>query len=371
MRQTLLFSIFLLAGCPYIPEGKYDDEVRDFDGDGVIAVRFGGDDCQDNNAKIGDCDADGDGFLAKAAGGEDCDDEDASVNPDAKERCNELDDDCDSLIDDDDDEVDGAPIWYADDDQDGYGDADESFQSCSAPPNTIADDRDCDDSDPAIKPGATEFCDDVDRNCDGDLHAGAVDPVNWYADNDADLFGFGPVIATACVGPAGSVTDDTDCDDDAATAFPGAAEIWYDDVDQDCLGGSDYDQDQDGHDAMPAGPDCDDLDADRSPDQDEICDGGIDNNCNGVADNDDPSISALGQWTYYLDADLDGFGATDSATPYCPNTAPAGWVLISGDCNDAIDSVLPGGAEICDTLDNDCDGVVDDGAIGQVLLPGQ
>ena len=366
MRTPLLIAVLFLVGCPYIPEGKYDDEVRDFDGDGVISERFGGEDCRDNDPKIRVCDADGDGFLVVAAGGDDCDDDDPEVNPDAAERCNDIDDDCDNLIDDDDDEVGGAPIWYADDDGDGYGDPAETFQVCTAPPNTIADDRDCDDGNPEIKPGATEFCDDIDRNCDGDLHAGAVDPVDFYADNDGDLYGFGPVIATQCVAPAGAVSENTDCDDEASTAFPGAPEIWYDGIDQDCLGGTDFDQDGDGHDAVPAGPDCDDLDATLSPDAPEICDGGIDNDCDGVADNDDPSVEALGQWIYYLDADGDAVGDDLSATSFCPSTAPAGWVLIGGDCDDSIDSVLPGGVEVCDTLDNDCDGVVDDGAIGQV-----
>jgi large repetitive protein len=366
LRTPLFFMLFTLAACPYIPEAKYNDNVRDADGDGVLGDRFGGDDCRDDDPDIKYCDADGDGFLTVAAGGDDCDDDNPNVHPDAPERCNDIDDDCDNLIDDDDDIVDSAPLWYADDDQDGYGDVEESFQSCVAPPNTVDDNRDCDDGDAEIKPGATEFCDDADRNCDGDSTSGAVDPTDWYDDQDGDGYGAGPVLTTACAGPAGSVEDNTDCDDSADSAFPGAEEIWYDDIDQDCLGGSDHDQDGDGYNAMPGGPDCDDTSIEISPDAEEICDGNIDNDCNGVGDNDDPGVNTDNQWTYYLDSDGDSFGDDATASLYCPNSQPANWVLVGSDCDDTISSVSPVGVEVCDTLDNDCDGQPDNGAIGQV-----
>ena len=52
-----------------------------------------------------------------------------------------------------------------------------------------------------------------------------------------------------------------DCDDTDATIAPGAADPWYDGVDQDCQDDSDYDQDRDGEDALAyGGEDCDDLD---------------------------------------------------------------------------------------------------------------
>ena len=51
------------------------------------------------------------------------------------------------------------------------------------------------------------------------------------------------------------MSDDTDCDDDDETVFPGATETWYDDVDQDCAGDSDFDADMDSFDSADYGGD--------------------------------------------------------------------------------------------------------------------
>ena len=47
----------------------------------------------------------------------------------------------------------------------------------------------------------------------------------------------------------GYTSDDGDCDPVASDVYPGAPETWYDGIDSDCSGGSDYDQDGDGHDS--------------------------------------------------------------------------------------------------------------------------
>lgn len=69
-----------------------------------------------------------------------------------------------------------------------------------------------------------------------------------------------------------------------------------------------------------------------------------------------------GNLTCYYDNDGDGFGTTLLGN-YC--VAPAGSALQSGDCNDNNPQVSPGIAETCNNIDDDCDGVVDNG-----LLPG-
>jgi len=121
-------------------------------------------------------DDDGDGFGDEArpapcaqgvpvAG--DCDDRDAGVHPDAAELCDGMDSDCDGLVDDDDpDLVDGLP-FYADEDGDGWGDADTVVTACAIGDGLALEAGDCDDGDPAVNPGAEDLCDGVDLDCDG------------------------------------------------------------------------------------------------------------------------------------------------------------------------------------------------------------
>ena len=108
-------------------------------------------------------DLDGDGYSANAG---DCDDGDAAIRPGADEVCNERDDDCNGLVDD---EAVDARTWYLDDDGDGYA-GETSELSCLAP---SADWRpaaeDCDDADADVHPHADEICNSgVDEDCDGE-----------------------------------------------------------------------------------------------------------------------------------------------------------------------------------------------------------
>lgn len=94
----------------------------------------------------------------------------------SQEVCNGLDDDCDQLVDDDDDTLDLATrsTWYTDGDGDGFGDPATAVQACAAN-GGLADDTDCDDADPAVHPGAADLCDLVDSDCDGRV-GDALDP---------------------------------------------------------------------------------------------------------------------------------------------------------------------------------------------------
>ena len=193
----------------------------------------------------------------------DCDDGDAAIHPGAAESCDGVDEDCDGDIDE---EAVDALAWYADVDGDGAGDPAARVDACDAPSGTVADDGDCDDSDPTILPGATETCDEVDQDCDGLVDEGATDATTWYVDADSDGYGESTTTTDACEAPTGYVALDGDCDDADATINPGATETWYDGVDSDCDGGSDCDADGDGFDAEACGgDDCDDGDPTTFP----------------------------------------------------------------------------------------------------------
>ena len=60
---------------------------------------------------------------------------------------------------------------------------------------------------------------------------------------------------------------------------------------------------------------------------------------------------------FYADGDGDGFGDADSSVEACD--APTGYVTDATDCDDAEASAYPGADEVCDDVDNDCDGTVD------------
>jgi len=92
---------------------------------------------------------------------------------------------------------------------------------------------DCDETNPAIHPGAADPCNGVDDNCDG-----TVDPATatYYPDADRDGFGDANLPYASCTAPAGYVAAGGDCDDARADTHPGAAEV-CNGRDDDCAGG--------------------------------------------------------------------------------------------------------------------------------------
>ncbi len=360
---------------------------------------------------------------ATAVAGTDCDDGDPNIRPNATETCDGgVDNDCDGLADDADSPLSGTTTWYQDVDNDSYGNNSVTLARCLQPSGYVSRGNDCDDAVAAANPGASEACDGIDNDCDGATDEGLTTNT-WYRDNDEDTYGSassGASIAQ-CSDPSASgacsdsntaticyVTNNSDCNDAAPLINPAAQEV-CDSVDNDCDGTIDdadtsvdnsvatgggiflyNDADSDGYGNISGTPiqrcnavanyvadntDCNDSNSAVNPAEIEICDAAdIDENCNGLADDDDSGVDQGTLFTWYADVDEDGYGtsSTGSGTlafrcndPSVANgctdgvTSTACWSSRNTDCNDGATAINPGAIEICDSIDNDCDGLTD------------
>ena len=343
-----------------------------------------------------------------SATADDCDDASGAVHPGAAEVCNDQDDDCDGMIDSDDPDWDGADgtVFYADADDDGHGDPEATALACRAPADHVEATGDCDDSDPAVHPGATEVCNGQDDDCDGRIDDDDDDvdlstTRDYYVDDDGDGHGDPDRATESCALPAGHALAGDDCNDRNAAISPSATELCdRGNIDEDCDGLADNDDpsadpatmtayapdaDGDRHGDASASPtlacddpstpslayttdatDCDDADAAVNPAATEICDPlDTDEDCSGLADDDDPGLDTTTATTWYADADADGHGdAADSGTLACedPSDASLAHSTTAGDCDDTDAAVNPDATEVCDSAatDEDCSGRADD-----------
>ena len=301
-------------------------------------------------ACVSDCaverDADGDGHDAAACGGDDCNDDDPNRYPGNPEVCDAAghDEDCDP-----------GTFGGLDRDVDGV----ESMACC----NGSACGTDCDDTLASVRPGATEVCDGRDNDCDGELDEGVAGV--FYPDTDGDGYGDENASGTPtedCRARPGFSLVATDCDDGEAAVNPAAFDRCDGSIDDDCSGAPDD---------PPGGCTCEAGETRACPlpgvcaRGTQSCSGGLWTPC---------SVTAEEEACDGLDNDCDGLA--DEDCDCTPGTILACGIA-AGECVEGVQvcgpdlrySACVGGRgaadiEVCDGLDDDCDGVVDEDAIG-------
>jgi len=282
-------------------------------------------------------DGDGDGVAACAG---DCDDTDPAIFPGAPEACNGIDDDCDGL-----DDAGNPGVGGQESDADGDGVA-----ICAG---------DCDDAEPTTLPGAPEVCGDVaDNDCNGIVDDGELLFVGLGGGSVlSDTLD--PVMVPAFVTLDGPVVD-VNVTFDATHPYPPDLDVTL---------------------TSPSGTTIE-LTTDNGWSGDDFVGTVFDDEAAGPITGGAPPYTgsfqpedplstfdgepAAGGWFLTVTDDLSGNDGELVAWSIILTVDGSvdddadGVTECDGDCDDASAAALPGGLEVCDGLDNNCDGLVDE-----------
>lgn len=230
----------------------------------------------------------------------------------AEEKCNKEDDNCDGKVDPPSSK--GCIKYYQDIDLDGYG-MGVGNCLCESPGegySMLA--GDCNDVNSGVNPLAIEICNGIDDNCDGEIDGeNSKNCKEFFFDEDGDGFPLN--------------FDDKKCLCNPEPPYSGEKKKI----------------------------DCNDKNLDVYPGADEVCNE-IDDNCDELIDVED----SKGCNPFYYDGDKDGYGVSNKFKCLCgPKDEYS--TKKAGDCNDDDKSINPLGKEICNGMDDNCNGKVDEG----------
>ncbi|NPC46193.1 hypothetical protein D7X99_04590 [Corallococcus sp. AB032C] len=197
---------------------------------------------------------------------------------------------------------------------------------------------DCKDGDPTVHPSAEEVCNGKDDNCSGD-ESDATDKPTWYTDADGD--GYGSTAVRFCIKPADAVVAGGDCNDNDKLVRPGQLEFRCDGKDDNCNEMIDEIFDVDG------------------PCKDELKCVGKNACASTPSQTTCVRLPSENPVAWFVDSDGDGFKGQDVGLG-CESPVDGG-VPQSEDCDESSVYVGNGLAEVCDRLDNNCSGTVDEG----------
>jgi alpha-tubulin suppressor-like RCC1 family protein len=298
----------------------------------------------DGTTKVS-CEKPSDEYVSSATAG-DCNDADSSMNPGRTEICDGKDNNCNGQIDEGFNVGQSCTVGVGECartgqyvcNQDGTG------TECNATPGTPT----------------PEVCDGLDNDCDGQTDEGVL--LVFYRDQDGDGYGYANNSTQACSQPTGYVSNSSDCDDNNANLNPST--IWFKDADFDGfypVGGSSvscnnpFAPNNATYVAIPGG-DCNDTNPFIYPGAPLNCNNGQDNDCSGNIE----------KWAY---TDQDGDRYAPNNISSCvdvvsfPGKITAGQELGYNDCNDNNPNVNPGKSEMCNGIDDNCNGQTDEGNV--------